>query len=88
MKKALYLLALPVLLLAASCIKEIKLNEEKDYTCECTYVADALGPNAGQPNKVERETFKATSQGSAKVTCDGRGSKYSNQFYGGTCLLK
>lgn len=61
---------------------------EKDYTCACTYVANASGPNAGQPNKEENTSVKGRAREQADVDCLGLEGKYISQSYSGSCLLR
>lgn len=62
--------------------------ELKDYTCQCTYVAVATGPNAGEPNKEETTTVKAEDNHRAGMECSALQPKYNAQFFQGTCLLQ
>jgi len=84
-------LALFFSLSAAMCETETPEPAEPvlvDYTCKCTYVPDALGPNAGEPNKEETNIIKAERNSEASVKCSQLNGKYSGQFFGGTCLLQ
>ncbi|MEZ5046418.1 MAG: hypothetical protein R2831_05450 [Chitinophagaceae bacterium] len=81
MKKYLYIVLTLGVLFGTSCLSE------KNYDCECTYVADSLGPAAGQPNKVENTTVKGRFREDAEIECSFEG-KYITQGYSGTCLLK
>jgi hypothetical protein len=65
-----------------------KEEEERDYTCNCTYIPDALGPTANEPQKTETSTVRATNSGEANVRCANLESKYSNQFFSGTCIVQ
>lgn len=65
-----------------SCLKD------KDYTCECTYIPDALGPNADEPNKTETSQVKGRIRENADFACFDLQGKYISQFYKGTCQIK
>ena len=84
MKMKLFFLAasLSIISIITACVKT------KNYNCECTYVADSLGPNAGQPNKVENTTVKGRLHEQATIECSGLEGKYMSDFYTGTCLIK
>lgn len=75
-------IAFAILVFCASCIKE------KSYQCHCTYVANVLGPNAGQPNKEETTTLKGNDFSGVDIDCTNLETKYDGQFYQGTCVLQ
>ena len=77
MKKLLVLSACVTIMLATSCVK--------DYECHCTYVANALGPSVGQPNKDEHSTVEARTIEDARTECSMQEGKYTSQFFSGTC---
>ncbi len=68
--------------LMTSCLKT------RDYICECTYVPDANGAHAGEPNKVETTTIKARLMEQASVDCGDLNSKYMFNDYTGNCLIR
>ena len=84
MKKLLLIVPVIAFFLFAftSCLKD------KNYTCECTYVPSATGPNAGEPNKTETAVVKGRIREDADFDCFSLEGKYINQFYSGTCLIK
>ena len=78
---------------AATCNDDTKVTPEpepeiKEYTCKCTYVPSATGPNAGQPNKEEEEKIKAEDLNRAKYDCTVLEGKYITQHYSGTCIIQ
>lgn len=66
----------------SSCIKN------KEYQCECVYVAGFTLPQ-GTPNKIETHTVEGRIREQAADNChfDYQG-KYDVQGYSGTCTLK
>lgn len=59
----------------------------KDFQCNCTYIADVLGPNAGKPNKTESTNVQGRLKEQADIECLGLQAKYMAEFYSGTCII-
>ncbi len=80
MNRTLILISVAVVcaLTFSSCVKK--------YDCHCTYVSNTLGPNAGQPNKEEHSTVEARTVEDADFECSSLESKYTTQFFRGTCI--
>ena len=87
MKKLLLLAS--VCFVFVSCVKIEDLEpEEKDYSCQCTYIAISGGSSDGEPDKTETTNVKALDLGEAKVDCSQREAKYFGQDFQGTCIIE
>lgn len=80
--------ALPILACVAMVTLLIGFTScKKGYNCECTYVAEATGSSAGQPNKTENTDISANIQTTALGQCSDLESKYWAIDFQGTCTL-
>jgi hypothetical protein len=88
-KSVLYITVFSAIVISiSSCIKNVVDPKASNYTCNCTYVANSIGPSAGQPNKTESTTVSATSRDDADFDCNKLNTKYNGQYYSGTCLIQ
>lgn len=82
-KQKFFLLALPLLFMCfASCL------QEKDYTCECTYVPNVMA-DSNATTKTETFTVKGRILEQVRFQCQfDYEDKYFGQHYDGVCDIK